>query len=57
MKPEKENLTNEEIKAFCKEKMAHYKIPEFIDFTDEYPSTASKKVQKNVLKQQFNFDI
>lgn len=34
------------IKAGCKEKIAAFKVPYFIRFVDEYPSTASGKVQK-----------
>jgi fatty-acyl-CoA synthase len=39
-------LAEADIKAGCKEKIAAFKVPYFIRFVDEYPSTASGKVQK-----------
>ena len=40
------HLTGEEIRAFCKGKIATYKIPRYYKFVDEYPMTVSGKVQK-----------
>jgi fatty-acyl-CoA synthase len=54
MKPNKANLTIEEVQEFCKDHLAHYKIPQYIDFTDEFPTTATKKVIKNDLRRQYN---
>ncbi|MEE4356436.1 MAG: AMP-binding protein [Desulfococcaceae bacterium] len=51
MKPGK-NATAEEMKAFCKDKIAFHKIPAFFIFTDEYPTTASGKIQKYKLREQ-----
>lgn len=42
----------EEIKAFCSGKISHFKIPRFIFFVDEYPTTASGKIQKYKLREQ-----
>ena len=44
------NLTREELRNYCKGKIAHFKIPRYIEFVDEYPKTASGKVQKLQLK-------
>jgi fatty-acyl-CoA synthase len=41
-----ETLTEEEIKAYCKGKISHFKIPRYIQFVDEYPMTVTGKVQK-----------
>ncbi len=38
--------SEEEIRAFCKGKIAHYKIPRYIKFVDEYPMTVTGKIQK-----------
>ena len=38
--------TEEEIKEFCRGRIANYKIPAYIKFVDEYPMTASGKIQK-----------
>lgn len=43
-------LTAEDVKAYCRGKIARYKIPKYIFFVDEYPMTASGKIQKYKLK-------
>ena len=45
-------LTAQEIKDFCKGKLAHFKIPEHIYFIDDFPMTASGKIQKYKLKEK-----
>lgn len=45
-------LTAEELKEFCEGKIAHYKIPQYFVFVDNYPTTASGKVQKYRLRQK-----
>jgi len=45
------NLTEQEVKEFCKEKIAYFKIPEVIRFVDEYPMTVTGKVQKYVMRE------
>ncbi len=35
--PDGETSSEDEIKAFCKGKIVHYKIPRHIKFVDEYP--------------------
>jgi fatty-acyl-CoA synthase len=39
-------------KEFCKGKIAFHKIPAFFFFVDEYPTTASGKVQKYKLREE-----
>jgi fatty-acyl-CoA synthase len=41
----------EQIRAFCRGKIAHYKIPEFIRFVDEFPMTVTGKVQKFKIRE------
>ena len=41
-----EEATEEEIRAFCKGRIAHFKIPEFIRFVDGFPMTVTGKLQK-----------
>ncbi|ERI09899.1 AMP-binding protein [Aneurinibacillus aneurinilyticus] len=48
---EEEELTVEEIKEFCDGKIARYKIPQYIQIVDEYPMTASGKIQKFRLRE------
>ncbi len=35
-----------EIQAFCEGKIAHYKIPKYFKFTDEFPMTVTGKIRK-----------
>jgi fatty-acyl-CoA synthase len=44
-------VTPDEIKAFCKGKIAHYKIPRYIKFADEFPMTISGKIQKFKMRE------
>lgn len=46
------DLSEEDLKAYCKGKIAHFKIPEYYMFIDQYPMTASGKVQKFKLREQ-----
>ena len=41
----------EEIKDFCRGRIANYKIPYYVKFVDEYPMTASGKIQKFKLRE------
>ena len=47
-----ENATAEEIQAFCKGQIAHYKIPRYIRFVDAFPMTVTGKVQKFMMREQ-----
>lgn len=38
--------TAEELQAWCKSRIAHYKVPRHIRFVDEFPMTVTGKVQK-----------
>ncbi|KAM5310328.1 medium-chain acyl-CoA ligase ACSF2, mitochondrial [Glossophaga mutica] len=47
-----EEATPEEIKAFCKGKISHFKIPRYIVFVNDYPLTVSGKIQKFKLQKE-----
>lgn len=44
-------LEESDVRDFCKGKIAHYKIPKYIFFVDEFPMTGSGKIQKFKLKE------
>jgi len=44
-------MTEEEVKEFCRGKIANYKIPKYVRFVDSYPMTASGKIQKFKLRE------
>ena len=41
-----ERVSEEEIRDFCREQIAHYKVPRYIKFVEEFPTTVTGKVQK-----------
>jgi fatty-acyl-CoA synthase len=44
--------SEEEVTAFCRGQIAHYKIPRYIRFVDEFPMTVSGKVRKFVIRER-----
>lgn len=48
---EGEHLSVEEVKSYCIGKISRYKIPYYVEIIDEYPMTASGKIQKFKLKE------
>ncbi|XP_048589320.1 medium-chain acyl-CoA ligase ACSF2, mitochondrial-like [Nematostella vectensis] len=52
-----ESSSPEEIKEFCKGQIAHFKIPKYIKFTEEYPLTISGKVRKFVMREQMIHEL
>jgi len=45
------HMTEEEVRDFCRDKIANYKIPKFVKFVDGYPMTASGKIQKFKMRE------
>jgi fatty-acyl-CoA synthase len=39
-------LTEEQVRDFCRGRIAHYKVPRYVVFVDDYPTTVTGKVQK-----------
>ncbi len=48
---EGEQLTEEELREYCKGQISHQKIPRYFQFVTAFPMTASGKVQKFVLRE------
>ncbi|MDA9981635.1 AMP-binding protein [Gammaproteobacteria bacterium] len=47
-----QSATEEEIRAFCEGQIAHYKIPRYICFVNEFPMTVTGKIQKFVMRER-----
>ncbi|AYY96052.1 AMP-binding protein [Burkholderia multivorans] len=47
-----EQMTEDDVRAFCQGQIAHYKIPRYIRFVDELPMTVTGKVQKFVMRER-----
>ncbi len=44
-------MTEGDVQEFCRARMARYKAPKYVFFVDEYPMTASGKIQKYKLRE------
>ena len=47
-----EESNEEEIRAFCKGQIAHYKIPRYVKFVDGFPMTVTGKIQKFKMREE-----
>ncbi|HWM18398.1 MAG TPA: AMP-binding protein [Ilumatobacteraceae bacterium] len=45
-------LTADDVREFCQGRIAHYKIPRYVQTTDEFPMTVTGKIQKFKLREQ-----
>ena len=52
-----ESLTAEEVVAFCRDQIAHYKVPRHIRVVAEFPLTVTGKVQKYVMRQRMAAEL
>jgi fatty-acyl-CoA synthase len=46
------SLAEDALKEFCRGKIAHYKVPRYVKFTDEFPMTVTGKIQKFKMREQ-----
>jgi fatty-acyl-CoA synthase len=46
-----ESAVVEEIRAFCEGQIAHYKIPRYVKFVDDFPMTVTGKIQKFAMRE------
>ena len=51
------SASEEEIREFCKGKLAHFKIPRYIRFVEEFPMTVTGKVQKYVIRERMTEEL
>ncbi|NNE79913.1 MAG: AMP-binding protein [Silicimonas sp.] len=54
-----DTLGEDDVRDFCKGEIAHYKVPRYVAFFDEFPLTVTGKVQKFILRDQVRkmFDL
>ena len=52
-----ETATEEEMREFCRGRIAHFKIPRFVKFVDAFPLTVTGKVQKFVMREQMEREL
>jgi fatty-acyl-CoA synthase len=46
-----EKMTAEEVREFCRDQIAHHKIPRHIRFVSEFPMTVTGKPQKFIMRE------
>ena len=47
-----QNSTPQDILSWCKENLAEFKIPRFLEFRTDFPKSAIGRIQKNLLKTE-----
>jgi fatty-acyl-CoA synthase len=45
------SLTEDEVRALCRTRLAHYKVPRYIRFVDSFPQTVTGKIQKFKIRE------
>ena len=46
-----ESMTKEDILDYCQDQIAHYKIPKYVKFTDDFPMTVTGKIRKVEMRE------
>jgi fatty-acyl-CoA synthase len=49
--------TEDEIREFCRGRIAHYKVPRYVRFVDAFPMTVTGKVQKYLIRERMRQDL
>jgi len=47
-----ETLTADDVRAFCRGQIAHYKVPHYVEIADALPKTVTGKIRKHVLRDR-----
>ena len=48
---EGETATEDDIRDYCRGKLAHFKVPRYVVFVDEFPMTVTGKIQKFKMRE------
>jgi len=51
------SASEEDVKAFCRGKIAHYKVPRYVKFVHELPMTVTGKIQKYKMREQSTLEL
>ena len=54
---ENASASEEDVKAFCRGKIAHYKVPRYVKFVHELPMTVTGKIQKYKMREQSTLEL
>jgi fatty-acyl-CoA synthase len=50
-------LTEDAVRDFCRDQIAHYKVPRHIRFVDDFPMTVTGKMQKFIMRAQMEAEL
>ena len=45
-------MTEDDVREFCRGKIAHFKIPQYVRFVEAFPMTVTGKIQKFRIREQ-----
>jgi len=51
------SVTEDELRAWCRGRIAHYKVPRYVRFVDAFPMTVTGKVQKYLLRERMSDEL
>ena len=51
------DLTAEDLRSFCRDQIAHYKIPRHVRFVEEFPMTVTGKMQKYLMREAMQREL
>ena len=54
---EGELISEDEIRAFCKDHIAYFKVPRYIRLVEDFPMTVTGKVQKFKMREQMEKEL
>jgi fatty-acyl-CoA synthase len=49
--------SEDEIREFCRNRIAHYKVPRYVRFVENFPLTISGKVQKYLIREHMRTEL
>lgn len=52
-----QQVTEDEVREFCKGQIAHYKVPRYIRFVEAFPMTVTGKIQKFRIREQMTTEL
>jgi len=52
-----EELTEDQLKEFCRGKIAHFKVPQYVRFVSEFPMTVTGKIRKVEMREKSIADL
>ena len=51
------SLSDDDVRDYCRGKIAHFKVPRYVAFVDDFPMTVTGKIQKFKMREQAMADL